>query len=227
MKPETLRKKNKTKHLYTKHFSSAARGAWEKRTRYPWPMNNSSRSIATMHCPWTQSESNSDNTLANLSGDEWITSFEQLPQGDGGVTWRGAWYCSNRWWFVSTHLREQRRNSTSCSSFAGHLVGEKGPSSLLICSFTKNSPVSPLPAFTSSNRHPGETLHPTDSRPRPASPAMTEAPGTLETISGSTMAHQAKPLQKIPLGFFDLFWGSKNPPHDCSAHPPSPHPSQK
>lgn len=48
---------------------------------------------------------------------------------------------------------------------------------------------SPLPSHP-----PGFT--PTDPRPRPASPAMTEAPGTLETISGSTMAHQAKPLQQ-------------------------------
>lgn len=158
MKPETLRKKTKT-HLYTfRIFSSAARGAWEKRTRYPWPMNNSSRSIATMHCPWTQSELNSDNTLANLSGDGMDHILRTITTWDGGVTWEGHDTVVTDDDSFSTHLREQRKNSTSSSSFAGHLVGENGQSSLLICSFTKNSPVSPLPAFTSSQPSPG--FHP-------------------------------------------------------------------
>ena len=54
-----------------------------------------------------------------------------LPQGDGGIRWEGHDTVGTDDDSFSTHLREQRRNSTSCSSFAGHFVGEKGQSSLL------------------------------------------------------------------------------------------------
>ena len=51
---------------------------------------------------------------------------------------------------------------------------------------------------------------------------MTEAPGTLETISGSTMAHQAKPLQQSN-GDFSIFFGvAKNPPMIVAPHSSPP-----
>lgn len=166
MKPETLRtKKQKTtkQSLHLSHFFFCR----SRRMRKTYSVSMANEQFVKVHCNNALPMNSIGVELWQHVGEpirRWNGSHPSNNYHRGWRDWRDrmgkAWYCSNKWWFVfdppSGTAKELHLFFLICWPFSR----ENGQSSLLICSFTKNSPVSPLPAYTSSPSHPGETSPP-------------------------------------------------------------------